>query len=101
MIAMTWPQYERGEVAIDGRPVKLSPRETVIVALLLMRRGCFVAVNDLIEMIWPNPDLEPENAAQGLTVYVCRLRKKLGADAIENLWGRGFRIPREHEGIAA
>jgi DNA-binding response OmpR family regulator len=93
-VAMTLPQYRRGEVSVDGVPVHLTPNEAELVALLLASppdRG--LTKETLIEAIWPNPDTQAVTAPKVIDVMVMRARKK--GVPIETVWGRGFVIP-EH-----
>lgn len=96
-LAMTWPDYRRGEVQVRGKRVRLMPQCVEIVAALLMNRGRTLSRGTLIEMIWPNPDAEPDWAERQINVQICRIRKAIGACAVVTEWGRGFRIPHEIE----
>jgi DNA-binding response OmpR family regulator len=89
-ISMTWPQYRRGCCLLDGEQVYLTPTQTEIIAVLLVRRGCVIEREDLWEWVWPNPDAAPD--MKNIDVQVCKLRQRLGG-VIENEWGRGYRIP--------
>lgn len=87
---MTWPQYQRGCCVADGDQVYLTPTQTEILSLLLIRRGHVVSRDELWEMVWPDPDLAPD--IKNIDVQVCKLRQRLGG-VIENEWGRGYRVP--------
>ena len=104
MIGMTWPQYRRCEVAVSGRVVKLSPQAADLIAFMLIRRGHALSRGELVEMLWPNPDREPEWAERQIDVLIHRTRRLIGFGWIEGIWGRGYRLVHDHEfaeGIAA
>jgi DNA-binding response OmpR family regulator len=89
-ISMTWPQYRRGCCVADSEQVYLSPTQTEILAVLLLRRGRLVAREELWELVWPDPDEAPD--IKNIDVQVCKLRQRIGG-VIETEWGRGYRIP--------
>jgi DNA-binding SARP family transcriptional activator/DNA-binding beta-propeller fold protein YncE/ABC-type branched-subunit amino acid transport system substrate-binding protein len=79
----------------DGRQVDLGGRmQRSLLALLLVRRGKVVSVDRLIDELWESA--APAGAAKTLQVYVSRLRRSLGPDAIERS-GAGYllRLPAE------
>ncbi len=64
---------------VAGRPVALQPRELeVLVALTLFGDG--VDRESFAQWIWP--DKPPHHARNDLKVYISRLRRSLGTDAI-------------------
>jgi DNA-binding response OmpR family regulator len=76
-IRMSWRDYLRRECVLHGRVVRLSPIQTEIIALMLLRRGCAVSSATIIEWLWPNPDLEPETALNTLHEHLYILRAKV------------------------
>ncbi len=67
------------EVTEQGRPRKLGGKKPrALLAMLLLRHGHVLAVDELIDGLWG--DEAPEGAEHGLHVYVSELRKVL-ADA--------------------
>jgi DNA-binding SARP family transcriptional activator/DNA-binding beta-propeller fold protein YncE/ABC-type branched-subunit amino acid transport system substrate-binding protein len=79
----------------DGREVDLGGRmQRSLLALLLLRRGEVVSVDRLVDELWESA--APAGAAKTLQVYVSRLRRSLGPDAIERS-GTGYllRLPAE------
>lgn len=76
-ISMTMPQYRRRECTYRGQTVKLTPTETEIVSTLLVLRGRCISREDLLVILWPNPDEEPDWASNMISVYLCRLKEKL------------------------
>jgi predicted ATPase/DNA-binding SARP family transcriptional activator len=69
------------EVAVAGRPVDVSgSKQHGLLALLALRRGRVVGVNDLIDALWGEElPAAPRNALQH---HVARLRAVLGQEAI-------------------
>ncbi len=63
-------------VRLDGVEMDLgSTKQRRLLALLLMRADKAVAVNELIDTVWP--DHPPRTARKNLQVYICGLRKIL------------------------
>lgn len=93
---MTWPQYQRGECTVDGRPIFMPRLRTEILSTLLMRRGCVVSCYELSDLCWPDPDDMPDRPEDNVKVHVCKLRTQM-PDVIETVWGRGYRIPLPDE----
>lgn len=88
-----------GEITLDERqmkvtrraiPVPLSPLEYRLVAHLLRNRGRVVSQQELDENVYGQGEDHDPNT---LEVLVGRVRKKLGADAIETRRGFGYLIP--------
>ena len=73
------------ELLSDGVRVALGgPKQRLVLGLLAARRGRVVALDDLIDGLWPDgPQARPRKTVQ---VYVTRLRRALGeqADAIRS-----------------
>jgi hypothetical protein len=88
-ISMTVPESLRGEVMVDGARVHLTPLEMRMVsALLVTPPDRVIETYDLIEIMWPNPDTQPETATKIITVVKYKLLTK-GIE-IKNCWGRGL-----------
>jgi DNA-binding SARP family transcriptional activator len=73
------------EVVSDGVRVALGgPKQRLVLGLLAARRGRVVALDDLIDGLWPDgPQARPRKTVQ---VYITRLRRAFGeqADAIRS-----------------
>jgi two-component system cell cycle response regulator CtrA len=76
-------------VTVAGQPVPLSGKQYKILEALAMRQETVVSREALLDQLYdglaePNPKI--------LDVFVCKLRKTLGAGAgqIRNVWGRGY-----------
>ena len=80
----------RSIFAPAGR-IDLSQREWAIFEALLQRPGSIVTKPQLEERLYA---LDSEVESNTIEVYVSRLRKKLGWDAIETLRGLGYRLGR-------
>lgn len=81
-------------VMIDGANVSVSPLEYRLVAYLLHHKGRVVSPGELIEHLYGDNDARDANA---LEAVVTRLRKKLGADAVQTRRGFGYVIGAEPE----
>jgi two-component system, OmpR family, response regulator len=88
-----------GEITLDERqmkvtrrgvPIALSPLEYRLVAHLLRNRGRVISQQELDENVYGHGE---EHDSNTLEVLVGRVRKKLGADAIETRRGFGYLMP--------
>jgi len=80
------------EVTVNERPVVLSSREWAVLEPLIARPGAVLSRAQLEEKIFGFDDSIASNAVE---VYVHGLRKKLGANLIQNVRGLGYLVPRE------
>ena len=80
------------EVTVSGKPVQLSSREWAVLEPLIARPGAVLSRAQLEEKIFGFDDSIASNAVE---VYVHGLRKKLGANLIQNVRGLGYLVPRE------
>src|SRR3954469_9332968 len=69
----------------NGTTTRPGPRETILLAVLAAHLGERVAIDTLIDAMWP--DTPPRTALKTLHGHVHRMRKVLGARAIEQLHG--------------
>ena len=98
---MTWAQYRRGVAQCGTSEVHLSPKVIDLLLILMLRRGQWVSYPEMIEFIWPNPDLEPDWARRCICVYRHRLRHGLGCQkAIETNNRMGLRMALPEELVA-
>ena len=81
------------KVTRRGVPITLSPLEYRLVAHLLRNRGRVVSQQELDENVYGQGE---EHDLNTLEVLVGRVRKKLGADAIETRRGFGYLMPEAH-----
>jgi DNA-binding SARP family transcriptional activator len=77
------------EIRRGGRLVPIPPRQRALLALLALRVGVVVPVDELLNELWG--DEAPRTAKASLQNAVSRLRKALGANAIETSQS-GYRL---------
>ena len=78
---------EQGEVAVDGRPVALSPTEYALLLALLAHPGEVVPHEVLAERAWSEPV-----SANLVQVYISYLRRKIGPERIRTVRGAGYQL---------
>ena len=92
------PLLRVGDIDIDlarrfisaaGRPVNLTAREWAVLELLARRPNAIVAKSDMENSLY---EFGAEVGSNAVEVYVSRLRKKLGRDAITTVRGAGYKI---------
>ncbi len=79
------------EVTVGDQPVVLSAREWAVLEPLLARPGLVLSRAQLEEKLYGWKDEISSNAVE---VYIHGLRKKLGAELIQNVRGVGYMVPR-------
>jgi DNA-binding response OmpR family regulator len=79
------------EVLVNGVPATLSSKEWAILELLLARPGLVLSRKQLEDKLYSWKDEVSSNAIE---VYIHGLRKKLGAQLIQNVRGVGYMIPK-------
>ncbi len=98
--AMPSPRQTVGALEIDqverklwrsGEEVQLTAREWAVLECFLHRLGTIVSKSKLEEVLFAFGSEVESNAVE---VYVSRLRRKLGSDAIRTLRGLGYRMDR-------
>lgn len=78
-----------GVAQVAGVAVELTARELRILGYLMHRIGRIVSQAELIDHVYAMEDLRESNTIE---VYIGRLRKKLGREAIRTVRGLGYRI---------
>ena len=78
-----------GHLTLRGEPVPLTAQDSKLLAYLFLARGRVVSRTELGEHLYER-DRDPDSNV--LDVLVSRLRRRLGADLIETVRGRGFRV---------
>jgi len=76
-------------VTLDGEPVKLTSHEFRVLSYLMHHRGRVVSQSELTEHIYAQSADRDSNTVE---VFIARLRRKLGASAIETVRGLGYRM---------
>jgi DNA-binding response OmpR family regulator len=79
------------EVMVGDQPVALSAREWAVLEPLLARPGLVLSRAQLEEKLYGWKDEISSNAVE---VYIHGLRKKLGAELIQNVRGVGYMVPK-------
>ncbi len=77
------------KVTIDGVPVRLTGHEFRVLSYLMHQRGRVVSQSELTDHIYAQSLDRDSNTVE---VFIARLRRKLGASAIETVRGLGYRI---------
>ena len=78
---------------IDLKPLGLLQRR-VLVALGLSYPGP-ISTEKLIEIVWPDPDLEPEHSRAGINQIATALRsKRLNGWTVPRADSRGYRLEK-------
>jgi DNA-binding response OmpR family regulator len=80
------------KVSVRGVPIAFSPLEYRLFAYLVRNRGRIVPQHELGENVYGHDEDHDSNA---LEVLVGRVRRKLGADAIETRRGFGYTVPEK------
>ena len=92
------PILQHGDIVLDptagvaqaaGVAVELTARELRILGYLMHRIGRIVSQAELIDHVYAMEDLRESNTIE---VYIGRLRKKLGREAIRTVRGLGYRM---------
>lgn len=100
MISMTWPQYRRRQCAIGEFVIQLSRIETELLFALLVRYPQPITLGELVEFIYPNPDMEPEAAETAVVQRMHKLARKVGAFRIvTNGRYRGYSLCQRPEDV--
>ncbi|MBN8808704.1 MAG: response regulator transcription factor [Sphingomonas sp.] len=80
---------QTGQFELDGLPLKLTAFEWRVLSQLMLRRGAVVERLELLERVYEG---DADTDSNSLEVIVGRLRKKIGADRIETVRGRGYSL---------
>jgi two-component system OmpR family response regulator len=92
------PVLRCGELALDPRSARVTMRGAVIrltthefrvLSYLMHHRGRVVSQGELVEHIY---ERDADRDSNTVEVFIARLRKKLGAEAIATIRGLGYRI---------
>ena len=78
-----------GHFELDGLPLKLTAFEWRVLSALMLRREAVIERLDLLERVYEG---DADVDSNSLEVIVGRLRRKIGADMIETIRGRGYRL---------
>jgi two-component system OmpR family response regulator len=78
-----------GRVSVNGNPVRLTSHEYRLLAYLMHHRGRVVPRSELVEHLY---EQDFDRDSNTIEVFVGRLRRKLGVDAIQTVRGLGYRV---------
>ena len=86
------------QATLGGAPLELSPTEFELLHLLLRSPGRAFSRSYLMETVWQEASIGGDRSVDNT---VLRLRKKLGplGDAIETVWGVGYRLRPQQPGL--
>ena len=76
-------------VSVDGRRVDLSARQFELLEVFLRAGSAVLSREELLEQVW---GLEFDPGTNVVDVYVGYLRRKIGAQRIETVRNRGYRL---------
>lgn len=84
-------------VSVGGTEIELTPKEFMILELLLKHRGKVFTKSNLYESVWNEEYLGDDNAVK---THISNLRTKLKRgnveeEYIETVWGLGYRLYKE------
>jgi two-component system OmpR family response regulator len=79
------------EVTVDGEPVVVTAREWAVLEPLLASPGAVFSRAQIEQKLYGWKDDISSNAVE---VYIHGLRRKLGADLIQNVRGVGYSVPK-------
>jgi len=79
----------KGKVFVEGSPVALTAHEYRVLSYLMHHPSQVVSRSELIDHIYAQDFDRDSNTIE---VFIGRLRKKIGADIIENVRGLGYRL---------
>lgn len=82
-------------VTINGNPVKLTSLEYRLLAYLAHHKGRVVSRTELVEHLY---DQDFDRDSNTIEVFVGRIRKKLGVNAIQTLRGLGYKLSEDLDG---
>jgi two-component system OmpR family response regulator len=80
-----------GKVTVNGKLIKLTRIEFLIVQYLFMHQAKTVSVNELIEHVYQ----EFDNDSGIIPRHIANIRKKIGADIILTDSNRGYYVPKQ------
>jgi two-component system OmpR family response regulator len=94
----TNPLFEKGDITFDTRtgrvaangiPVDLTSQEVAVLSYLVHNSGRLISRTELSEHIY---SYDGDRDSNTIAVFITRLRKKLGADFIQTIRGRGYMV---------
>ena len=80
---------QTGQFEFDGLPLKLTAFEWRVLSCLMLRKEIVVDRMELLERVY---EQDADVDSNSLEVIIGRLRRKIGAERIETIRGRGYRL---------
>ncbi|MDF2963619.1 MAG: two-component system response regulator [Paenibacillus sp.] len=82
------------EVKLEGREIKLTPREFAILELLARNRGMVWNIEKIYETVWQEAYLDSDNTVM---VHIRKIREKIEQNPrkprfIKTVWGVGYKV---------
>jgi DNA-binding response OmpR family regulator len=78
-----------GTFELDGLPLKLTAFEWRVLSALMLRKEVVIERAELIERVYEG---DADVDSNSIEVIIGRLRRKIGAEMIETIRGRGYRL---------
>lgn len=96
-----YQDQEREELAANTqaalrRAYYLQPQEAQVIMALVRAKGRMVKKVDLWARVWGE---DSDTSLKILDVRICHIRRKMGSNAIETLWGQGYRLTETGLGL--
>ena len=87
---------ETVEVSVDGKPVKLTPLEFKILALLMKNPGRVFSAEEIYERVWNEQAINTDT----IMVHIRKIREKIEINPKEPkylkvVWGVGYKIEKQ------
>lgn len=87
---------ENHEIKVDGKDVKLTPREFDILELLARNRGIVFSIERIYDLVWKEEFIQSDNTVM---VHIRKIREKVEENPrkpkyIKTVWGVGYKIEK-------
>lgn len=80
---------QSGQFELDGFPLRLTALEWRVLSALMLSKESVIERLALLDRVYEG---DADNDSNSLEVIVARLRRKIGAELIETVRGRGYRL---------
>jgi two-component system, OmpR family, response regulator VanR len=87
---------ETHEIRIEGKEIKLTPREFDILELLARNRGIVFSIERIYDLVWKEEFIQSDNTVM---VHIRKIREKIEENPrkpkyIKTVWGVGYKIEK-------
>lgn len=84
------------EVSVDGKPIKMTPREYKILELLIKNQGRVFSADEIYERVWNEVAINSDT----IMVHVRNIREKIEVNPknpkyLKVVWGVGYKIEKQ------